>query len=205
MRFVLMFLCLLPALLPAPAPASLNDCIDATCRITLPDGSQRSLPAGATATTLAESIGSRLARAAVAAVVDGDERDLGAPLRDGSTVAIVTADSDAGRHVLRHSTAHVMAQAVTRLFPGAKYSIGPAIENGVLLVHGEHIAAVGAEVDDPVGGLDDVEVVLDDEHRVAAVHEAMEHFEEHAHVLEVQARRGFVEDVQRAARVALGE
>ena len=63
-------------------------------------------------------------------VVDGDERDLGAPLRDGSTVAIVTADSDAGRHVLRHSTAHVMAQAVTQLFPGAKFSIGPAIVDG---------------------------------------------------------------------------
>ncbi len=98
--------------------------------ITLPDGSQRTLPAGATATDLAASIGSRLAKAAVAAVIDGDERDLSAPLADGDTVAIVTADSDAGRHVLRHSTSHVMAQAVTRLFPGAKYSIGPAIADG---------------------------------------------------------------------------
>ena len=98
--------------------------------ISLPDGSQRSLPAGATATTLAESIGSRLAKAAVAAVVDGEERDLGAPLAGGQQVAIVTADSEAGRHVLRHSTAHVMAQAVTQLFPGAKFSIGPAIADG---------------------------------------------------------------------------
>jgi threonyl-tRNA synthetase len=98
--------------------------------ITLPDGSQRTLPEGATATTLAESIGSRLAKAAVAAVVDGEERDLGAPLHDGAAVAIITADSDEGRHVLRHSTAHVMAQAVTQLFPGAKFSIGPAIDNG---------------------------------------------------------------------------
>ncbi|MFM2076544.1 MAG: hypothetical protein RJA49_434, partial [Actinomycetota bacterium] len=98
--------------------------------ISLPDGSQRSLPGGATATTLAESIGSRLAKAAVAAVVDGDERDLGAPLPDGATVSIVTSDSDEGRHVLRHSTAHVMAQAVTQLFPGAKFSIGPAIADG---------------------------------------------------------------------------
>jgi threonyl-tRNA synthetase len=98
--------------------------------ISLPDGSQRSLPAGATATTLAESIGSRLAKAAVAAVVDGAEADLGNPLPDGATVAIITADSDAGRHVLRHSTAHVLAQAVVRLFPGAKYSIGPAINDG---------------------------------------------------------------------------
>jgi threonyl-tRNA synthetase len=98
--------------------------------ITLPDGSQRSLPQGATATTVAESIGSRLAKAAVAAVVDGEEWDLNRPLPDGSTVAIITADSDEGRHVLRHSTAHVMAQAVTQLFEGAKFSIGPAIENG---------------------------------------------------------------------------
>ena len=98
--------------------------------ISLPDGSQRTLPEGATATTLAESIGSRLAKAAVAAVVDGAEADLGNPLPAGSTVAIITADSDAGRHVLRHSTAHVLAQAVVRLFPGAKYSIGPAINDG---------------------------------------------------------------------------
>ena len=98
--------------------------------IQLPDGSQRTLPEGATATTLAESIGSRLAKAAVAAVVDGDEVDLNVPLHDGSTVAIVTNNSEEGRHVLRHSTAHVMAQAVTQLFPGAKFSIGPAIADG---------------------------------------------------------------------------
>jgi threonyl-tRNA synthetase len=98
--------------------------------ISLPDGSQRSLASGATATTLAESVGSRLAKAAVAAVVDGEEWDLGRVLPDGATVAIVTADSDDGRHVLRHSTAHVMAQAVTQLFPGAKFSIGPAIADG---------------------------------------------------------------------------
>jgi threonyl-tRNA synthetase len=98
--------------------------------IQLPDGSQRSLPAGATAATLATSIGSRLAKAAIAAVVDGQEADLGNALPDGATVAIVTTESDAGRHVLRHSTAHVMAQAVTQLFPGAKFSIGPAITDG---------------------------------------------------------------------------
>ena len=98
--------------------------------ISLPDGSQRSLPAGATATTLAESIGSRLAKASVAAVVNGDEWDLGRELPDGAEVSIITADSEAGRHVLRHSTAHVMAQAVTQLFPGAKFSIGPAIADG---------------------------------------------------------------------------
>jgi threonyl-tRNA synthetase len=99
--------------------------------ISLPDGSQRSLPAARPLrTTLAESIGSRLAKAAVAAVVNGEEWDLGRELPDGAVVAIITADSDEGRHVLRHSTAHVLAQAVTQLFPGAKYSIGPAMEDG---------------------------------------------------------------------------
>jgi threonyl-tRNA synthetase len=99
-------------------------------RITLPDGSERAYPEGATGADVATSIGSRLAKAAVAARVDGDEWDLGRPLPDGAHVSIITADTDAGRHVLRHSTAHVMAQAVTQLYPGAKFSIGPAIEDG---------------------------------------------------------------------------
>jgi threonyl-tRNA synthetase len=98
--------------------------------ICLPDGSSREYPAGSTARDVAASIGPRLVKAAVAATVDGIEADLTAPVRDGATVAIVTDSSDAGRHVLRHSTAHVMAQAVTQLYPGAKFTIGPAIENG---------------------------------------------------------------------------
>ena len=101
-----------------------------TLTVKLPDGSPRELASGSTAADLAASIGSRLAKAALAAVVDGAESDLNVPLPDGATVAIITADSDAGRHVLRHSTAHVLAQAVTQLFPGAKFSIGPAIEDG---------------------------------------------------------------------------
>jgi threonyl-tRNA synthetase len=98
--------------------------------VSLPDGSERELAADATALDLAAAIGSGLKKAAVAAVVDGEETDLTAALHDGQTVAIVTAATPEGRHVLRHSTAHVMAQAVTRLFPGAKFSIGPAIDNG---------------------------------------------------------------------------
>ena len=98
--------------------------------VTLPDGSTRSLPESSTALDLAQSIGSRLAKAAVAAVIDGEARDLGSALSQGDRVAIVTADTDAGRHVLRHSTAHVLAQAVVALFPGAKFTIGPAIEDG---------------------------------------------------------------------------
>ncbi|CAN5748951.1 threonine--tRNA ligase [soil metagenome] len=98
--------------------------------ISLPDGSQREYPAGTTAGDVAASIGKRLAKAAVAATADGEDVDLTRPLHDGEAVAIVTDDTEAGRHVLRHSTAHVMAQAVTQLIPGAKFSIGPAIDNG---------------------------------------------------------------------------
>jgi threonyl-tRNA synthetase len=98
--------------------------------ITLPDGSPRQLPQGSTAGDLAAAIGSGLARAAIAATVNGTDADLSTPLTDGATVAIVTANSDEGRYILRHSTAHVLAQAVTDLWPGAKYAIGPPIENG---------------------------------------------------------------------------
>jgi len=96
----------------------------------LPDGSKRELAEGTTAAELALSIGPRLAKSALVATVDGREEDLDTPLFDGAEVAIVTDDSEAGRAVIRHSTAHVMAQAVRRLWPGAKYAIGPVIENG---------------------------------------------------------------------------
>ena len=102
----------------------------ATIDVSLPDGSIRTLPQGATGLDLAKSIGSRLAKAAVATVINGSETDLGSPLPPGAVVAIITSDSDAGRHVLRHSTAHVLAQAVLQLYPGAKFTIGPAIEDG---------------------------------------------------------------------------
>ncbi len=98
--------------------------------ITLPDGSTRTLPEGATGVDLAADIGPGLAKAAIIANVNGDGRDLDRPLPDGATVAIVTADSDEGLHTLRHSTAHVLAQAVLELWPGATYAIGPPIEHG---------------------------------------------------------------------------
>jgi threonyl-tRNA synthetase len=98
--------------------------------LTLPDGSTRRVAEGTTGADLAESIGSRLAKAAVAVEVDGEAQDLDRALPDAALVSIITAESEPGRHVLRHSTAHVMAQAVTRLFPGAKFSIGPAIDDG---------------------------------------------------------------------------
>jgi threonyl-tRNA synthetase len=121
----------------------------ATVTITLPDGSAKELPKGATAGDVAASIGKGLAKAAVAAVVDGDEVDLNRPIEHDATVAIVTANSDEGREVLRHSTSHLMAQAVFDLFPGAKYAIGPAIADGFYydfeLPDGEHFSETDLE------------------------------------------------------------
>src|SRR5262245_36915526 len=98
--------------------------------ITLPDGSSREYPRGTTAAEIAASIGRGLAKAALAAKVDGEWVDLERSIDHDANVAIVTPDTDDGRDVLRHSPAHVMAQAVTDLFPGAEYAIGPAIEDG---------------------------------------------------------------------------
>jgi threonyl-tRNA synthetase len=98
--------------------------------ITLPDGSTRSVAPGTTALDLAEGIGSRLAKAAVIADINGEERDLGTELADGDRVAIITADSERGLYTIRHSTAHVLAQAVLDLFPDASFGIGPPVEDG---------------------------------------------------------------------------
>ena len=98
--------------------------------VSLPDGSARTLPDASSALALASSIGRRLGEAAVAAEVNGSLVDLTTQLHDRDVVRIVTNDTDEGRHVLRHSTAHVLAQAVVSLWPGAQYAIGPAIADG---------------------------------------------------------------------------
>ncbi|HET9092066.1 MAG TPA: threonine--tRNA ligase [Acidimicrobiales bacterium] len=102
----------------------------AEMNVILPDGSERRIGASTTGRQLAESIGRRLGAAAVAIEVDGELRDLDRRLHEGAKVRIVTGDSEEGRAVLRHSTAHVMAQAVTSLWPGARFAIGPAIADG---------------------------------------------------------------------------
>ncbi len=96
----------------------------------LPDGSARSVPEGATGLDLAGAIGKRLAKDALAAQINGDLKDLSVALRAGDHVAIVTPSSELGREIIRHSTSHVLAQAVTRLWPGAHYAIGPSITDG---------------------------------------------------------------------------
>ncbi len=99
-------------------------------RLTLPDESVLEVEAGTTALEAAKQIGSRLAKAAVAAKVDGELFDLTRPLSRDCEFKILTFDSDEGKHVYWHSAAHVMADAVTQLFPDAKPTIGPAIANG---------------------------------------------------------------------------
>ena len=98
--------------------------------IVLPDGSVKELEEGATVADVAASIGAGLARAALAGIVDDTPVDLDAVVSDGDSVAIVTAKSDEGLELMRHSTAHLLAAALTDMYPGVKFGVGPAIENG---------------------------------------------------------------------------
>ena len=98
--------------------------------VVLPDGSTKTLAAGATGLDLAGAIGRRLSQAAVAIEENGELIDLTRGLADQAVVRIITDQSEEGRAVLRHSTAHVLAQAVLQLWPGARFAIGPSIEDG---------------------------------------------------------------------------
>ena len=98
--------------------------------VKLPDGKQLQIEPGEKARDVAEKIGKRLARDAVVAKLDGELIDLDAPLNGGGDFEVVTVNSSEGLEVLRHSTAHVMAQAILELYPGSKLTIGPPIENG---------------------------------------------------------------------------
>jgi len=98
--------------------------------VTLPDGSARRMPAGTTPGAVAAAISPRLAKAAIAAAVDDRLVDLSAPLQFDARVRVITSDSPEALHVYRHSTAHLLAAAVTHLFPGAQCGIGPATDEG---------------------------------------------------------------------------
>jgi threonyl-tRNA synthetase len=98
--------------------------------VTLPDGSSRQVPAGSTPADVAAAISPRLAKAALAAQVDGRLVDLTFPLQQDAAVRIVTPDSPEALPLYRHSTAHLLAAAVTNLFPGAQCGIGPATDEG---------------------------------------------------------------------------
>lgn len=98
--------------------------------VTLPDNSKREYPSGTTPGQVALSIGKRLEEAAIAAKVNGKEFDLFRPLTEDVHLAIITKESKEGLEVLRHSTAHLLAQAVKELYPGTQITIGPVIEDG---------------------------------------------------------------------------
>ena len=98
--------------------------------VTLPDGSTRTVPTGTRVLDVAESISPRLAKAALAGVVDGKLVDVTFPLQKDSAVRIVTQDAPEALPLLRHSTAHLLAAAVTNMFPGVQCGIGPATDEG---------------------------------------------------------------------------
>ena len=98
--------------------------------IALPDGSVKELAAGATVADVAASIGAGLGKAALAGKVDGTLVDLTATVTDGATVEIITAKSPEALHIMRHSCAHIMAEAVQELYPGTQIAFGPATDDG---------------------------------------------------------------------------
>ena len=98
--------------------------------ITLPDGAQRTYPAGTTGLEIAESISKSLAKAVVAAKIDGVLSDLSLPIEKDSKLSLVKREDAEGLDLIRHDTAHVLAEAVQTLFPGTQVTIGPNIENG---------------------------------------------------------------------------
>jgi threonyl-tRNA synthetase len=102
-------------------------------RVLLPDGAELELPAGSTGLDAARAIGPKLAEQAVLVRTNGRVQDLRLPLEDGQQISILTTrdtDDPDALYVLRHSTAHLLAEAVRRLYPGVKIAIGPPIENG---------------------------------------------------------------------------
>jgi threonyl-tRNA synthetase len=104
--------------------------VQAELKVQLPDGSVRQTAAGSTGADLAQAIANSLYRKAVGVLINGELKDLFTPLKDGDKVQILTAEDPPALELLRHSSAHVMAEAVQKLFPDAKIAIGPTIEDG---------------------------------------------------------------------------
>lgn len=99
-------------------------------KITLPDGTKKEYKENITIGEVASNIGNRLGERAVAGKAGGVLVDLSYPIKEDISLSVITEDTEEGLEILRHSTAHIMAQAVSRLFPGVKLGIGPTIENG---------------------------------------------------------------------------
>jgi threonyl-tRNA synthetase len=163
--------------------------------VTLPDGTSRQVPKGTTLRAIAETIGPRLAQAALAAKVDGQVVDLSRPLDRDAAIEIVTPKSPEAIGVYRHSTAHLTAHAVKRLFPDVQIGIGPAIENGYYYDFNpkrpftpEDLAAIEAEMrkivaeDNPVERLE------------MSKEEAIQIFQAQNDTLKVEIIRGIPDD-----------
>ncbi|HEX6926281.1 MAG TPA: threonine--tRNA ligase [Longimicrobiaceae bacterium] len=156
-------------------------------RITLPDGSQREVPRGTTVLELAESIGPRLAKAAIAGKVDGQVVDLSRPIEADARVEILTEKSPEALDVLRHSAAHVLATAVRQVRPDAKIGFGPPIEDGFYY---------DFEVDHPFTEEELAEI----ERRMAEVSAASQPFERRV-VSAEEARQLFADDPLKLERL----
>src|SRR5277367_58908 len=102
----------------------------APLRLTLPDGTVKEFPGPVTGLELAASIGKGLAAAALAVKLDGEMRDLNRPIEQNAKVEIVTRKSPEALELIRHDTAHILAEAVQELWPDTQVTIGPNIENG---------------------------------------------------------------------------
>ena len=112
------------------SPYMIDRPTNGTLTLTLPDGAERTVPAGTLPAEVVKSIGERLLQAAVAVDVDGAIQDLGTPLRVGGNFRVLTDRDARALDVLRHSAAHVLATAVRRLRPDAKIGFGPSIDDG---------------------------------------------------------------------------
>lgn len=102
----------------------------ADVNIILPDGSKKAYPAGTTLAEAVKALSNSLAKKVLAAEVDGELTDLREEVKEGSHVSFLTFEEDGGKHTLRHTASHILAQAVKRLWPEAKLAIGPAIDKG---------------------------------------------------------------------------
>ncbi len=155
-------------------------------KLTLPDGSIKECERGTTVLQVAEQIGKRLAKAAVAGKLDGKLVDLSTPIEQDAELAICTFDSPEGKHVYWHSASHVMADAVLRLFSKSKLTIGPAIEDGFyydfdtdVTFSDENLASIEAEMQRIV------DAAVPFVRREVSVEEARELFKDNPYKLEL--------------------
>jgi threonyl-tRNA synthetase len=162
--------------------------------VTLPDGSTRSIPRGTTVREVAQGIGPRLARNAWAGKLDGKVVDLVTPIESDASLEIITGKSPDAVPIYRHSTAHLTAQAVKRLFPDVQIGIGPPIENGYYYDFNparpftpEDLAAIEAEMRKIIG--EDLPI----ERMDMPLPEAVAIFEKQGDALKVEIARGIPE------------